>query len=198
MGRKQDILEAAIELFGERGYTATPTVSIAEKAGVAEGLIFHHFKNKAGILTHILVELSEEYIQGIDNLVEDTPNGLEAILATIRFHFEFAVDRTKELAVLLRDFPVDLTKPHLEVGRILSERLTLTLQQIQKSIERGQKDGSIRNVPVMESAYIIRGMLNGVSRLGFQLDGISESPGFCENVVDFCQRSLSSNTGGTL
>ena len=61
MGRKQDILKAAIELFGERGYTATSTAFLAKKAGVAEGLIFDHFKNKQGILAHILVELSDAY-----------------------------------------------------------------------------------------------------------------------------------------
>lgn len=196
MARKNDIKIAAIKLFAERGYTATSTSFIAKKAGVAEGLIFHHFKNKAGILAHILVELSDAYIQKIEKLIEDAPNGLEAILATVRFHFEFAADRALELMVLLRDFPGELIKSDSEVGSILIERLTLTSHQVQKSIERGQKDGSIRIVPAKETAYIIRGMLNGISRLQFEMSEVSSFTDPCSNVVNFCRRSLTSNIGG--
>ena len=44
------ILAAAAELIGERGYNATTTRAIAERAGVNEVTLFRHFKNKQGIL----------------------------------------------------------------------------------------------------------------------------------------------------
>lgn len=44
------ILAAAAELIGERGYRATTTRAIAEKAGVNEVTIFRHFGNKQGLL----------------------------------------------------------------------------------------------------------------------------------------------------
>lgn len=44
------ILSAAAELFGERGYKATATRAIAERAGVNEVTLFRRFKNKQGIL----------------------------------------------------------------------------------------------------------------------------------------------------
>lgn len=40
------ILEAAVEMFAEKGYAATSTSEIAKKAGVAEGTIFRHYKTK--------------------------------------------------------------------------------------------------------------------------------------------------------
>ena len=46
----QRILEAAAVLFAERGYAATTTRAIAERAGVNEVTLFRKFKNKRGIL----------------------------------------------------------------------------------------------------------------------------------------------------
>ncbi len=47
------ILEVATVLFATDGYDATPTSKIASEAGVSEGLIFRHFKNKQGLLDAI-------------------------------------------------------------------------------------------------------------------------------------------------
>jgi AcrR family transcriptional regulator len=44
------ILAAAAELFGERGYKATTTRAIAERAGVNEVTVFRRFTNKQGVL----------------------------------------------------------------------------------------------------------------------------------------------------
>ena len=45
-----EILAAAAELFGERGYKGTTTRAIAERAGVNEVTVFRRFKNKRGVL----------------------------------------------------------------------------------------------------------------------------------------------------
>ncbi|MCB9450925.1 MAG: TetR/AcrR family transcriptional regulator [Anaerolineaceae bacterium] len=47
---KQRILEAALTLFGEVGYTRATTRAIAERAGVNEVTLFRHFGNKQGLL----------------------------------------------------------------------------------------------------------------------------------------------------
>lgn len=44
------ILDAATELFAERGYAASTTREIAQRAGVNEVTVFRHFENKVGIL----------------------------------------------------------------------------------------------------------------------------------------------------
>ena len=45
-----EILAAAAELFGQRGYKGTTTRAIAERAGVNEVTVFRRFKNKQGVL----------------------------------------------------------------------------------------------------------------------------------------------------
>lgn len=44
------IVTAAAELFAQRGYAATTTRAISERAGVNEVTLFRHFGNKLGVL----------------------------------------------------------------------------------------------------------------------------------------------------
>jgi AcrR family transcriptional regulator len=65
------ILQAALKLFAQRGFSGTTTRDLAQAAGVAEGTLFRHFENKKAILvavasqgwvdilTDLLTELSE-------------------------------------------------------------------------------------------------------------------------------------------
>jgi AcrR family transcriptional regulator len=53
------ILNTALELFAEEGFHGTSTNKIAKAAGVSEGLIFRHFKNKEGLL-HAILEQGQE------------------------------------------------------------------------------------------------------------------------------------------
>ena len=60
--KESSIINSAISLFAQDGYNGTSTLSIAKKAGVSEGLIFKHFKNKRGLLEK-LIEISEEKLK---------------------------------------------------------------------------------------------------------------------------------------
>jgi AcrR family transcriptional regulator len=81
---RQSILDAAAELMGERGYRATTTRAIAERAGVNEVTIFRQFGNKKGLL-QALVEDWAETVAGfaVAELAapDDTRGTLEALAA---------------------------------------------------------------------------------------------------------------------
>lgn len=50
---KEQILEACLDLFAEKGYHGTSIRMIAKKAGVSEGLIYHHFTDKNDLFASI-------------------------------------------------------------------------------------------------------------------------------------------------
>lgn len=58
--KRARILTAARELFAEQGFQKTSTAAIAREAGVSEGIVFHHFGSKRGVLS----EVSAEYGRG--------------------------------------------------------------------------------------------------------------------------------------
>lgn len=51
--RRERILEAALKEFAARGFEAASTNAIADAAGVAKGLVFHHFGNKEGLFVAV-------------------------------------------------------------------------------------------------------------------------------------------------
>lgn len=73
--KEEKILNAAISIFSEKGFSAATTNEIAKKAGVAEGTIFRYFKTKKDILRGILIQM----IQIIGGKVVTKP--IEKILA---------------------------------------------------------------------------------------------------------------------
>lgn len=57
--KEERILEAAIKIFSEKGFSAATTSEIAKDAGVAEGTIFRYFKTKKDLLRGAMVKLIE-------------------------------------------------------------------------------------------------------------------------------------------
>ncbi|MGE7090368.1 TetR/AcrR family transcriptional regulator [Lysinibacillus sp. NPDC048646] len=57
-GTAERIIDAALQLISEKGYTAATTKAIAELAGVNEVTIFRHFGNKQGILKALVNQFS--------------------------------------------------------------------------------------------------------------------------------------------
>lgn len=54
--KEKRILEAAIQISNEKGFSSTTTSEIAKRAGVAEGTIFRYFKTKKDIMHGILLQ----------------------------------------------------------------------------------------------------------------------------------------------
>lgn len=54
--KEEKILQSAIQIFSEKGFSAATTSEIAKNAGVAEGTIFRYFKTKKDILRGILIQ----------------------------------------------------------------------------------------------------------------------------------------------
>jgi AcrR family transcriptional regulator len=60
---RQLLLDAARDLFAERGFKGTSTRDIAERAGVSEVMIFRHFGSKANLFQESVVEPFTSFMQ---------------------------------------------------------------------------------------------------------------------------------------
>jgi AcrR family transcriptional regulator len=58
--KRQEILQAALELISEHGFHGAPIANIAERAGVGAGSIYRYFKNKDILITEIFMELHDK------------------------------------------------------------------------------------------------------------------------------------------
>jgi AcrR family transcriptional regulator len=58
--KRKAILDAAMEVFADRGIAHAPTSAISQAAGVAEGSLFTYFKNKDELMNELYRELRKE------------------------------------------------------------------------------------------------------------------------------------------
>lgn len=58
--RRQVLIDTARKLFAQRPYDQVTTSEIAKKAGVAYGLIAHHFENKRGLYLAVMNDIAAE------------------------------------------------------------------------------------------------------------------------------------------
>lgn len=66
------ILDAAVDLLVERGYSGTTTVAIQERAGVTRGRLLHHFPSRAALLVAAAQHLAENRITEMAEWFERT------------------------------------------------------------------------------------------------------------------------------
>ncbi len=52
--RREDVLRAAMSVFGQRGYNKGALVEVAEQAGMTHAGVLHHFGSKEGLLVAML------------------------------------------------------------------------------------------------------------------------------------------------
>ena len=58
--RRAEIMDAAMQLFIEQGYTNTTTQDIVDKVNISRGLLYYHFKNKEDILYCLVEQYSDK------------------------------------------------------------------------------------------------------------------------------------------
>jgi TetR/AcrR family transcriptional regulator len=57
----QRILDAAEDLFAEKGYSATSLGDVADRVGIRSPSLYNHFKNKEGLYQAVLERLLEDF-----------------------------------------------------------------------------------------------------------------------------------------
>lgn len=66
---KELIMEVAGDLFMDKGFKATSTREIADRAGITQPNLYHHFKTKEEIYIAVLENLSLEVKEELDEIV---------------------------------------------------------------------------------------------------------------------------------
>src|SRR6185437_16695876 len=102
-GSKGRLEEAALELFGERGYEGTTVADIAERAGLTKRTFFRYFADKREVLFSGSEILEETMIKGVADAPADA-SPLDAVAAGLdasAIVFEQIPDRAGERQVLL-------------------------------------------------------------------------------------------------
>lgn len=78
--RPEEIIEAALALFAEKGFSATRLDDVAKRAGISKGTLYLYFDSKEAIFRSVVETLIGPKLQEVENLVDDFQGNNESLL----------------------------------------------------------------------------------------------------------------------
>ena len=168
--RKQQILDAAKDLFIEKGYASTTTASIAKQADISEVTLFRYFSSKQEIFESVIQPILEAPLQQIASLNSNFSKS-ERLFDLISRRVDFIKENQGVIKLLL----------------IEHERLDLKQNYIQKMSETMKNQMLELEVSIDDSRMrLLIGML--LSFLYFPARSKKEKDTFIQEIVDYLKQ----------
>lgn len=134
---KEKILNAAEEVFAQKGFDAATMQDIMEKCGLSKGAIYHHFKSKEEIMQALGDRMFFENNPFEEVRKRTDLNGLQKIRELLKIN-QSGTERNK---INVQAIPI-LKDPHILAAALEANRKFLTPLWL-KLLEEGKRDGSI-------------------------------------------------------
>lgn len=150
-GTRKRILDAAMELASSDGFQGVSVARIADRAGVAVGILNYHFGSKSQLLTELMTVLMQDFISQVTPRSEGADFfAYEQSLLRIYLRFLHANPTYVRLTEEVRHYAPELFKQGTKafVGEI-SKRL-------KSGIELGELK-HMNDAEILAQAYLIQG-----------------------------------------
>ncbi|MEV6139528.1 TetR/AcrR family transcriptional regulator [Nocardia sp. NPDC051990] len=157
--RRRAILEAALEVFAERGYQGATIAIVAERVGLSQQGVLHYFPNKQTLLTNVL-ELRDQ-------------NDLDVLLATAQGHattLDFLaelVERNAERPGIVQSFTVlaaeSVTEDH-PAREYFVDRYAQARERLTALLERDLGGDPPHGVSHRDAAVLLIAALDGLQQ----------------------------------
>ncbi|MBW1901405.1 MAG: TetR family transcriptional regulator [Deltaproteobacteria bacterium] len=132
-GTKEKIIEEAIELFYEHGFTKASTRQLVGKVGMTSSAIYNHFSNKEEILFNIIKNAGDKVLASLNKAIEkydDPVECLRQMISSMLYLFSDGGMR-KEIAIFIDELyqlPEDLrelcNRQHREIFKLFRDKIS--------------------------------------------------------------------------
>jgi AcrR family transcriptional regulator len=163
------IVQAAVEIFSAKGYSGSSTSEIAQKAGVAEGTIFRHYKTKKDLLLSIVAPIMSKLIapfalKDFTRILEaEYPEVEDFLRAVIRNRMDFARKNFPVLKIFLHEIPFH-EELQAQFKEIIAQQV---LQRAEKAVKHFQAQGKLIQLPASTSLRLITTTIIGLILVRF-------------------------------
>ena len=154
--KRERILEEAVKLFYERGFSGTTLDDIAGKLGVTKPFIYTHFRSKADLLESICRPTIEMSLNAIAQAARQPGSAQKRLFEGVVGFCKVVLQRQANIAVYFRE------EKHLSQGGLteinaLRKRFDRVLSEL---LEEGSNSGEFKIVDVRVAALAIGGMVS--------------------------------------
>ena len=157
--RKQQIMQAAIEVFGKYSYQNANISEIARKAGIAEGTIYQYFKNKQDLFFAIGLERTKDFCRQIDAQLDGITGAVDRLRKFVwyyLYYFKVNPDYVRSLMLEMRVSRDFVKSKSYRSFRAFSK-------QVLQILKEGQEEGIIRkDVDLYLAQQLLLGILEHV------------------------------------
>jgi len=159
---KSDLVDIALIEFAESGYRGTSLAKVAQRAGLSQATVLHHFGTKAALLANVLRRRDEQDSRDVAGLVG--ASGWEAFEALLRLATVNAKRRSMvQLYVTMAGEAAVADHP---ATSWLCDHLDAIVGELTASLERGKQDGTV--APEAPSEAIARAFVATMDGLQLQ------------------------------
>jgi AcrR family transcriptional regulator len=165
--RKQEILDAALRGFAEKGLAGTTVEEVRKRSGASVGSIYHHFGDKEGIAAALFVATVRDYQGGLLAVLAAGDDAERTVQALVRHHLRWvAADRDRARFLLSGRPP----RAAGEIAQLNRRAFAATSRWLDEQVAAGQ----IRPIPFELFYAVLIGPAQEFCR--YWLDGRMRTP----------------------
>jgi AcrR family transcriptional regulator len=168
LARREQLLDVAEALFVKHGYGGTSTKRIAQVAGVAEALVFHHFGSKDALLLALFARRGSFAGEVASLVLDPSPRTARELFASIAS--VYAKVSPAEAAFVA--FASAEALVHPELARMIGEGTSQMTAHLVRVLEARRGAGELREAASLEATVL--GFFGGFSFFFQQNRDISE------------------------
>jgi len=134
--RRNEILDAADELFGQKGFDRTSTNDILEKVGIARGTLYYHFKSKEDIMDALIERYNAQILGAAKAIAADKSISVNERIVRVVMALNISDGNGKEIIDHIHKPQNALM--HRKIQKVIINGLPLILTEIiREGIEQG-------------------------------------------------------------
>lgn len=103
--RRAQLLEAARDVFGTRGYHAAAMDEIAERAGVSKPVLYQHFPGKLDLYRALVQGAADDMVRTVRAAIRSTTDNKARVQATIQAYFDVVSSRDGAMRLVFETDP---------------------------------------------------------------------------------------------
>jgi AcrR family transcriptional regulator len=125
--RRRVILDAALEVFLERGVDAAGVEEIRQRSGASIGSLYHRFGNKEGLAAAVYLDALSDYQREFVTALERSRGAADGIRAGVRAHLRWVLRNPDRAQFLLATGGPEVRRAARDELRVLNETFFTTV-----------------------------------------------------------------------
>lgn len=154
--RRQEIINAAIDVFYEYGYHKASMRDIARRIGVTQASLYYHFRNKEELLFIIVNQAANHLLFTLRSILKQKKDPIEKLKDIIMGQTLMMKTRQKEVKILIED------KKFLsaELSKLIKDQEKMTFDIFKSNLENLRRQGKVRDFDLTTATFGIFAMIN--------------------------------------